>query len=100
MIIQIDTLPVWGELKRSWEHELVKENETEFQMLLCSQTEFVNNKNKNKNNKRDYSALTLTLSQRERGLPSPFGRRAGDEGKEYLTHPIFVDIDKDLNSYQ
>jgi len=39
-----------------------------------------------------------TLSQRERELPSPFGRRARDEGKECLTHPISVEINKDLNN--
>jgi len=27
-------------------------------------------------------SLTLTLSRRERKLPSPFGGRAGDEGNE------------------
>jgi hypothetical protein len=29
----------------------------------------------------------------------PKGRRARDAGKDGLIHPIFVDITKDLNSY-
>jgi hypothetical protein len=33
------------------------------------------------------------------GNDKPKRRMARDEGKDGLTHPIFVDINKDLNSY-
>jgi hypothetical protein len=33
------------------------------------------------------------------GNAMPKGRRARDAGKDGLTHPTFVDINKDLNSY-